>query len=189
MKKEKRVCIVCECIFYSNHNRKKTCNEECKKENTKIQTKKHLSLPEVKQRVDAYKKTYQKKYNQKAVYDNHKVNPTLSRAKLMRKSMKNNSKYGKKEFDSSLFTVDYIHQWLMTQPNCECCNVVFDPVLEKGMKKSNCPTSDRMDSNLGYVKGNVHLICWKCNWIKGHHKLSDHETVVNWMKKIERMYI
>jgi hypothetical protein len=47
------------------------------------------------------------------------------------------------------------------------CPVLKIPILFDG-GRNNMPSLDRIDSNLGYVKGNVVVISWRANWLKSN---------------------
>ena len=51
---------------------------------------------------------------------------------------------------------------------CECCGVAFRYDLKgKGSQpQEQTSTLDRRNQKLGYVVGNVGIICWRCNRIK-----------------------
>jgi len=45
------------------------------------------------------------------------------------------------------------------------------------------PTVDRIDNRLGYVKGNIEVISYKANRIKGHLTVSEIEMLLKYMKE------
>ena len=49
--------------------------------------------------------------------------------------------------------------------NCPCCGVKLVPATGR-VHQSMSPTLDRVSNNLGYVPGNVWVICYRCNAIK-----------------------
>lgn len=63
-----------------------------------------------------------------------------------------------------------ITAWLEDRPYCEACDVKFDyGYQENGNSKprANAPSIDRIIPELGYVRGNVALLCHACNVAKG----------------------
>lgn len=48
---------------------------------------------------------------------------------------------------------------------CPCCKTILTP--SKGKMGVSSPSLDRIDNNLGYVSGNVWVICFRCNALKG----------------------
>jgi hypothetical protein len=48
-------------------------------------------------------------------------------------------------------------------------------------RQENSPSLDRINSNLGYVKGNVAVISWRANRIKNDGSLEEHVKIVSWM--------
>jgi hypothetical protein len=62
----------------------------------------------------------------------------------------------------------------------------FDTVLmSKSLSNNNnSPSIDRINSNLGYVKGNIEIISWKANQIKSNGAGDDHLVIGNRMKSL-----
>lgn len=61
-------------------------------------------------------------------------------------------------------------------------------VLERkaGVQADSTPSLDRIDSFLGYVKGNVWVISWRANNIKGNASLEELKQVVEGLDRIRR---
>jgi G:T-mismatch repair DNA endonuclease (very short patch repair protein) len=43
------------------------------------------------------------------------------------------------------------------------------------------PSVDRLDNSKGYIKGNVVLICWRCNNLKSDSSIEKLEKIVRWL--------
>lgn len=119
---------------------------------------------------DKYKE-YRKKYNsyyknkEKENLKNRKnKNPLLYRSRILYAGMRDRSRIKGIEFDKEFFSIDYIFNKLSNNPYCECCKKPLD-IDFKSTKRfnDNSPSMDRVNSKQGYVKGNVAIICWKCN--------------------------
>lgn len=56
--------------------------------------------------------------------------------------------------------------------------------LEKnrGNVQTHSPTLDRVNSKFGYVRGNVRIISWRANLLKGNLSLEEAERLVAYMK-------
>jgi len=68
--------------------------------------------------------------------------------------------------------------------NCPCCGVEMNVSLDRvdaGRANPNTPSLDRLDSREGYVPGNVRVICWRCNDVKGNATIEELWAVLNWM--------
>lgn len=63
---------------------------------------------------------------------------------------------------------------------CACCG---GEILFSNTKygPSN-PSLDRVDSSRGYISGNVHIICWRCNILKADGSIRDFENILAYMK-------
>ena len=59
---------------------------------------------------------------------------------------------------------------------------VFD--IKIGFHNKQCvPTLDRIDSDKGYIKGNIQVICSKANRLKNNGTIEDFEKIISYMKK------
>lgn len=70
-------------------------------------------------------------------------------------------------------------------PNCPCCGRDFDMEVgrtARGAVKDGVPSFDRIDSTGGYIRGNVAVICWRCNCLKRNGTIADFENLVRYMK-------
>ena len=52
----------------------------------------------------------------------------------------------------------------------------------KGNVQANSPTLDRVNSDYGYIKGNVRIICWRANLLKGNLTLDQAKNLVLYME-------
>jgi hypothetical protein len=111
------------------------------------------------------------------------LRPIRFRAQTLRSGIVERSRERGLPFDSDYFTVDRLMSWLANDPRCECCNCTLDVGFKfDRVVRDASPSLDRMVPELGYVKGNVSLICWRCNRIKGIATADDLERVAVWMR-------
>ena len=61
---------------------------------------------------------------------------------------------------------------------------IFGTKLERGigMISNSSPTLDRIDSSMGYIKGNIHIISWRANNIKKNATLAELKSILDYMK-------
>ena len=68
---------------------------------------------------------------------------------------------------------------------------LFSADFEKGLSRSeskakpqdNSPTIDRIDSNKGYVVGNVCIMSYRANMIKNCGTIEEHKAIINFLEK------
>jgi hypothetical protein len=125
----------------------------------------------------------------KARYDAlREAAPAKHRAQLLRTGMRERAKELGLPFASAVFTAAYIASWLRSQRTCECC----DRVLRLGVRGSfsvKCdasPSIDRFVPSLGYVPGNVYLLCWRCNNLKRDASASELRRIADWMDRVSK---
>jgi len=96
-----------------------------------------------------------------------KIYPLRRRAMVLQKGMSNRANRRNLEFDKNFFAVEYLMGRLRKNPSCECCGRKLDIGFKKDKKfNQSSPSIDRVDSNKGYTKDNVAILCWRCNRIK-----------------------
>ena len=86
-------------------------------------------------------------------------------------------------WEADAFTVEKLVEWLRRQEACECCGRTFRLRPEGKAKSDSSPTIDRLVPALGYVTGNVALLCWRCNNLKRDASADELETVVRWLRR------
>jgi hypothetical protein len=72
----------------------------------------------------------------------------------------------------------------MNQGICPCCSREMFPGKNKGGPAADSPSVDRLDPRQGYVPGNVVVICWACNKLKGSATIEQLENMVAWLKRV-----
>ena len=93
--------------------------------------------------------------------------PLKVRSQVLRAGMRDRARVKGREFDSNYFTVSYLMKRLSAQSNCECCGNPLDISFKADRKfNESSPSIDRVDPTKGYVKGNIAILCWRCNRIK-----------------------
>lgn len=91
-------------------------------------------------------------------------NPLKIRCQYLRAGMRDRARKKNLDYDKDFFTVEYLMKRLEENPNCECCKVPLDIGFKEDRKfHDNSPSIDRVDSTKGYIKGNVAILCWRCN--------------------------
>lgn len=72
---------------------------------------------------------------------------------------------------------------VLAPSKCPCCGVTL--VSESRLRaKNDAMTLDRTDNSKGYVQGNVAVICFACNTIKGSASLNDLRRIVRYLEKL-----
>lgn len=67
---------------------------------------------------------------------------------------------------------------------CPCCSVKLEiGGSKKGKRNFKAASLDRIDNEKGYVKGNVAVMCWRCNHLKRSASLDELENIVTFIKK------
>lgn len=73
--------------------------------------------------------------------------------------------------------------------NCPCCSVEMHS-RNSGPAKCGAidqsPSLDRIIPSLGYIPGNVAVICFRCNTIKGNATVAEMKQVLSWMESLEK---
>jgi len=65
------------------------------------------------------------------------------------------------------------------------CPILGIPIiLGNGKQTDNSPSVDRIDNKRGYVRGNVIVVSWRANDIKGKATIDELEKIVDFYKKL-----
>ena len=115
----------------------------------------------------------------------YRKNPYQTQAGSLASEAKKRSKKKNLPIDLDFISPSNIMDLLKHQSNCVCCDRMFR-IGYKGGKSGfhdDSPSLDRFYPKLGYVPGNVFLICGRCNILKRDATVKELETVVTWMKK------
>lgn len=87
-------------------------------------------------------------------------------------------------FDSELLSHDLIRVLYSELRECPACSREFDKRNGNG-RSERCPSIDRIVPEKGYVKGNVAVICDRCNRIKSDGTIEELTNIINYIKKTE----
>jgi len=79
------------------------------------------------------------------------------------------------------------HEDVLIPEYCPILGIKIDKFLEDASQshqsRISSPSLDRIDSSKGYVKGNVAVISYKANVIKGQGTAKQHRLIANWIRK------
>lgn len=138
-----------------------------------------------KQRKEVYDKNIKPELN-KHLQNIIDKDPIRYRARIIKNSMIQSSKKRNMEYDEDIANINYIYNQLLSNKNCQCCGKIYSYEFKFD---SNCnldaPSVDRTNNNIGYVKGNIEIICWECNNSKHDGTIQELQTVIDWMKMTE----
>ena len=128
-----------------------------------------------------------KTYLGKQVISRKKKDPIGSRAKDMRRTMRYNARKKGFDFDSSYYTLEKIQEMIEAIDFCPCCSRKIDKAIYgDGEIRAAVPVPDRVNPKLGYIEGNVVLICRRCNWIKNDGTDDEFFRIIRWMKEFNQ---
>lgn len=63
-----------------------------------------------------------------------------------------------------------------------CPILGIELIVSKTKRHENSPSLDKIDNTKGYVKGNVRVISWRANRLKGDGTREEHERIAKWME-------
>ena len=108
--------------------------------------------------------------------------PLRYRCQVLRSGMRERAKDKGRDFDSDVFTVNYLMERITKNPNCECCGRLLDVGFKADRKfNDSSPSMDRVDSSKGYTFENVAILCWRCNKSKQDSTADQLRIIVNFM--------
>ena len=108
--------------------------------------------------------------------------PLRVRCQLLRNGMLQRSKQLGIDFDSDILTVGYLMSLLGANPYCECCGKRLDIGFKlDACPNNNSPSIDRVVPRLGYTKGNIAILCWRCNNLKRDATSAELRQIAHWM--------
>lgn len=64
---------------------------------------------------------------------------------------------------------------------CPILGIPLEIAIGKKIR-DNSPSIDRIDSSLGYVKGNVQVVSWRANDLKSNGTLEEFRKLVTWLE-------
>ena len=73
---------------------------------------------------------------------------------------------------------------LIAEPpaNCACCGSTLNYARGQGKNRGDVPSIDRVNNRLGYVHGNVAIVCRDCNTRKRDHTLESLQQVAAYIE-------
>lgn len=117
----------------------------------------------LKKRREHYEEVYKYKIKENGI-NFFKNNPLKYRCSILRRSMLDRVRNKHYACDFDYFSVSNLMKRIAENPYCECCGKLLDLDYKEDSKANDySPSLDRVDSNKGYTKDNVAILCWNCN--------------------------
>jgi hypothetical protein len=91
-------------------------------------------------------------------------------------------------YDSRKMLSDYLKP-IYNKGVCECCHCELEANIGNGKQLDNSFSIDRIIPELGYIIGNVAIICKRCNQIKNNGTWQEHIMIANWQKEKEDLLL
>ena len=176
---ETKICFRCkqDKLLTEYNNRMGGLHPWCRECANAYQKKYYAGGPE----TEKHKSRLRKRYREKKIKE-----PWL----MMYKGIKYRAKQKSLDFD---LTPEYIKSiWTDT---CPILGIPLYPaVFESGGTRHTCkakpqtnsPTMDRIDSDKGYIKGNVCIMSYRANMIKNCGTLDEHRKIVSFLERQEQ---
>jgi len=91
--------------------------------------------------------------------------------------------------DGRIFNIstEYIKSIFPKDARCPVLGVKFDMTLKKGGTQKHSPTLDKIIPEKGYVKGNLIIVSWIVNRIKGDVNYDEMEKILKYYLKNKKM--
>lgn len=127
----------------------------------------------------AYRKAYDSQphvLQKKRAYQlQYRADPSRRIACLIR-----NAKHSGRDID-----LEFLGGLQVTPPEaCACCGKALDYSAGRGKNnREDSPSLDRRDNSLGYLAGNVFIICFRCNGLKSDASADELETIAAYIRR------
>lgn len=190
-----KVCVTCHSEYEVETKRaKKHCSPECRYAAQKASFAKRIAEdPDYRKVVTARSRRLEsERYHHDPEYNARR------KEHFKQKSKRDNLRRAEKAIaDPALYILEGIRGRAKSKgqdfnltiediviPKDGLCPILRIPliVLAPKGKRGNAMSVDRIDSSLGYVKGNVAIISVKANAIKNNGTIEDHYAVIAYMK-------
>ena len=130
-------------------------------------------------RVNAWTKRPEVQARLKATYKKYRTKARIYG--LIRSAIQRCKKSG------MAYEKDYLLSLRQLRPQfCPCCNRTLDYAsggTSNRTPRHNAPSLDRIDTTKGYIRGNVDIICWRCNALKRDGTLTELRSILNYMER------
>ena len=165
--------------FTKDNSAKSKVNSTCRQ-----CRKEYVHRPDVMKRIRAREEMPGVRAKRRASQFKGRINnPIRSRARSVPNSMMHRSRRQGTEFDGDYFTFERVMDMMNSQDRCLACNVLFDHRFGNGSDREQHVSFDRVSPKKGYVKGNVQMICYRCNRMKNDATIQDLENLLAYSKK------
>lgn len=104
---------------------------------------------------------------------------TRKRYENRRDRIKNRARKQGIPFDIEYFSVKQYQEWMTKSTNCIICDRTFSDDKQESKR-----SIDRIIPELGYVKGNIGVICCRCNTVKSHGTAKEHIMIGNYLERV-----
>ena len=88
-----------------------------------------------------------------------------------------NCKHSKHEFTVEFEDINWV-------THCPILGIELDYFGISGKKEENSVSFDRIDSNKGYVPGNVQIVSWRANRIKNDGTAEEHRKIADFLDRL-----
>lgn len=120
------------------------------------------------------------KARQAAYYE---ARPHFHAARGMVRKARLRAEENKVPFDAEFMTSKNIEKLLLAREKCPCCKARLSYGRKSKVGPSDrSPSLDRIFCEDGYVPGNVDVLCWRCNRLKGNATEDDLRAILAYIE-------
>lgn len=106
------------------------------------------------------------------------------KVKPMSYNLRNAKRLSKQKGLDCTLTLEYLQDMFDKQKGlCAISGVPIEVVWKNNVKKLNQVSIDRLDNNLGYIIGNVHLVALGINYLRNTFELEDTKQFLDLLKE------
>lgn len=109
------------------------------------------------------------------------ADPVLHRARAVTFRTRFRCKKKDIAYSPDVLNPDSVLRMFNAHKVCQCCGRLLNYLA--GKIHDATPTLDRVDNELGYVEGNVAVLCLRCNRLKGNGHWSEFKLILDFIKK------
>lgn len=169
-------------LFVKNKTCKNGRSNVCKDCQNKYSRKYKKGNPAYLQKKRERYYKFEKENEKRNKIHRQEVHSLKIRCQYLRAGMRDRARKKSLCFDKDFFTVEYLMKRLSENPYCQCCKTPLDIGFKvDGKFHDNSPSMDRVDSTKGYIRGNVAILCWRCNKHKQDSTSSELRMIADFM--------